>query len=245
MAFEQIQDIEVLHTLLKMQQKESARLKRELTEAHAKLQSQDVKEAEQLALRLHELEMQHAAALKGLFGPKSERRPQADSAPSKKSPQRGHGPKEQPKLPVEEVFHTLSESEAQCELCAEPMKAWEGQFEASTEIDFVEPKLTIKKHLRQKYRCTCGGCVKTAPGPLCADQLGRLSMARAKNGEAIGLSGKTRAAKNKLQQFIDEGEKKRKLDEWRRGRAVQGYIQGKKVIALSEELGVTRGSVNR
>ena len=92
MAFEQIQDIEVLHTLLKMQQKESARLKRELTEAHAKLQSQDIHEAEQLALRLHELEKQHAKALKGLFGPKSERRPHGVSAPAEKKPQRGHGP---------------------------------------------------------------------------------------------------------------------------------------------------------
>ena len=165
MAFEQIQDIEVLHTLLKMQQKESARLKRELTEAHAKLQSQDIHEAEQLALRLHELEKQHAKALKGLFGPKSERRPHGVSAPAEKKPQRGHGPKQQPELPVQEVIHTLSAVETQCELCAEPMKAWEGQFEESSEIDFVEPKLIIKKHLRQKYRCTCGGCVKTAPGP--------------------------------------------------------------------------------
>jgi len=23
----------------------------------------------------------------------------------------------------------------------------------------------IKRHLRQKYRCACNGCVKTAPGP--------------------------------------------------------------------------------
>ena len=82
-----------------------------------------------------------------------------------RKPQRGHGPKQQPELPVQEVIHTLSAVDTQCELCAEPMKAWEGQFEASTEIDFVESKLTIKKHLRQKYRCTCGGCVKTAPGP--------------------------------------------------------------------------------
>ena len=77
----------------------------------------------------------------------------------------GHGPKQQPELPVQEVIHTLSAVETQCKLCAEPMKAWEGQFEESSEIDFVEPKLIIKKHLRQKYRCTCGGCVKTAPGP--------------------------------------------------------------------------------
>ena len=67
--------------------------------------------------------------------------------------------------------------------------------------------------------------------------IGRLIMARTRNGEAIGPAGKTRAARTKLQRFINEAQKKSKLGEWRRGRAVQGYIGGKKVTALSEELG--------
>lgn len=35
------------------------------------------------------------------------------------------------------------------------------------------------------------------------------------------------------------------LDVWRRARAVLGYIEGRRVVVLAAELGVTRGSVNR
>jgi hypothetical protein len=70
-------------------------------------------------------------------------------------------------------------------------------------------------------------------------------MAKARNGEAISSQGKTRSAKNKLQKFVLEAGKRGSLDEWRRGRAILGYIEGRKVTLLSKELGVTRGSVNR
>jgi hypothetical protein len=70
-------------------------------------------------------------------------------------------------------------------------------------------------------------------------------MAKARNGEAISSQGKTRSAQNKLRKFVLEAEKRGSLDEWRRGRAILGYIEGRKVTLLSKELGVTRGSVNR
>ena len=35
------------------------------------------------------------------------------------------------------------------------------------------------------------------------------------------------------------------LDAWRRGRAVLGYIEGRRVVELAVELDVSRGSVNR
>jgi transposase len=35
------------------------------------------------------------------------------------------------------------------------------------------------------------------------------------------------------------------LNAWRRAKAVLGYIQGKRVITMAEELDVTRGSINR
>jgi transposase len=35
------------------------------------------------------------------------------------------------------------------------------------------------------------------------------------------------------------------LDVWRRSRAVLGYIEGRRVVEIAVELGVTRGSVNR
>jgi len=33
-------------------------------------------------------------------------------------------------------------------------------------IDILERRFVITKHKRQKYRCRCGQCVETAPGPV-------------------------------------------------------------------------------
>lgn len=164
MSVDQIQDVEVLRTLVKMQQQESARLKAQLAEALTKLQSKNGADAEQLALKLDKIEKQYAAALKQLFGQKSERRPHAD-ADTPRAPQNGHGPKEQPSLPIEEVVHELGAADALCDLCQKPLQEWPEQAEEALEIDFIEPQLIVKKHLRKKYRCSCGGCIKTAPGP--------------------------------------------------------------------------------
>ena len=70
-------------------------------------------------------------------------------------------------------------------------------------------------------------------------------MARSKNGEAIGARGRTPAAREKLRRFIRKRAKEGNLAEWRRGRAVLGYIEGRRVVDLAAELDVTRGSVNR
>lgn len=48
-----------------------------------------------------------------------------------------------------------------------------------------------------------------------------------------------------LDDFIAEARLKNDLAEWRRGRAVRAYIDGRKVTAIANEYGVTRGSVNR
>jgi transposase len=70
-------------------------------------------------------------------------------------------------------------------------------------------------------------------------------MARSANGEAISAKRRSPAALRKLQAFTDEAERRNDLEEWRRGRAVLGYISKRSVISLAGELGVTRGSVNR
>ena len=41
-----------------------------------------------------------------------------------------------------------------------------GQFEESEEVDVVERSFRTVRHMRQKYRCACGGCIDTALGPL-------------------------------------------------------------------------------
>lgn len=70
-------------------------------------------------------------------------------------------------------------------------------------------------------------------------------MARSKTGEAISARGRSPSARRNLRRFIRQRAKANDLDEWRRGRAVLGYIEGRRVIDLAAELGVTRGSVNR
>ena len=70
-------------------------------------------------------------------------------------------------------------------------------------------------------------------------------MARAKKGEAISPAGRTAAAKKKLRRFTDAAKKRGDLEAWRRGRAVLGYIDGRRVIEMAIELDVTRGAINR
>jgi transposase len=70
-------------------------------------------------------------------------------------------------------------------------------------------------------------------------------VARSKTGEAISAKRRTPAALSKLQAFIVGADERGDLDAWRRGRAVRGYVEGRRVVDLAEELDVTRGSVNR
>jgi transposase len=70
-------------------------------------------------------------------------------------------------------------------------------------------------------------------------------MARSKTGEAISKSRRNKQAQKKLQGFIRQRAKDGKLDEWRRGRAVFLYIEGRRVVDIASDLDVTRGSVNR
>lgn len=70
-------------------------------------------------------------------------------------------------------------------------------------------------------------------------------VARSKNGEAIGKRGRSPSAQRQLREFIRDREKAGDLAEWRRGKAVLGYIEGQRVVALAAQYDVTRGSVNR
>lgn len=117
MDLDRISDVEVLRSLLKAQLKESERLKAELKAAYEQLRGKDAKQAEQLALRLAEVERQHAKALTALFGPSSERRPKDDKAERKsRETQTGHGRKSQPELPIQDVHHRVIDLPMQCGL---------------------------------------------------------------------------------------------------------------------------------
>jgi transposase len=82
-------------------------------------------------------------------------------------PQRGHGPTDQPDLPVQEVLCELDEADRMCPECGGDLQEIEGLTEDSTEIDVVEVQYVVRQVNKQKYRCTCSDCqhIETALGP--------------------------------------------------------------------------------
>jgi transposase len=70
-------------------------------------------------------------------------------------------------------------------------------------------------------------------------------MGRSKTGEAISPGRRTGVALKQLRAFIVAANKRGDLEAWRRGRAVLGYIEERRVVEIAAELQVTRGSVNR
>jgi transposase len=70
-------------------------------------------------------------------------------------------------------------------------------------------------------------------------------MARSKNGEAISARRRSPSALKKLRRFIRKRAAAKDLDEWRRGQAVLGYLNNRRVVDLAADYDVTRGSVNR
>jgi transposase len=70
-------------------------------------------------------------------------------------------------------------------------------------------------------------------------------VARSNAGQAIRRARLRPAQLKQLDAFIAEARSKNDLAEWRRGRAVRAYIDGRKVTDIAAESGVTRGSVNR
>src|SRR5204862_54317 len=107
------------------------------------------------------------AGTRALFGPSSERRGGGEpaEAPRVPAPPRRHGPRAQAALPLVEIVHTRPEEAAPCPQCGWTLEPWHDQYAEAEEIDVVERSFRIVRHRRQKYRCGCGGCIVTAPGP--------------------------------------------------------------------------------
>jgi transposase len=171
MRLENETDPEMLRRAALLLEKENKRLVQKIIDLTNELVTVKGGGAEQLKLRIAELEQQLALRNRMLFGESSEKRigdgpaPETSSEPPK-LPQKGHGPKAQMHLPVVELKHELDEADRACAACGGRLEEWEGQSEDSEEIDVIERRFVIKKHKRQKYRCRCGGCVETAPSPL-------------------------------------------------------------------------------
>ncbi len=70
-------------------------------------------------------------------------------------------------------------------------------------------------------------------------------MARSRNGQAISRRRRSGKEISRLKALLAEARVGGDLGTWRRAKAVAGYIEGKKVIEMSGELEVTRGSINK
>ena len=159
------QNVEVLRQAAIILEKENRRLVDENVALQRRVLALEGKSPEELQTRLAALEEQLATMRERMFGPSSEKRP-SPAAPRERAPQTGHGPREQPQLRIADVIHVLDEADMACPKCGKPLEEWEGQHEESEEIDVIERQFVIRKHHRQKYRCSCNGCIETAPGPM-------------------------------------------------------------------------------
>jgi transposase len=162
---EEIKDVKTLQQVASHLEKSTIRLTKEnakLRAENARLRGGDADPQMELEL----LKEQLAAMQRQVFAESSERRPR-DKTGDEKAPKtrRGHGPRSQPNLPVEEVAHTLEEEDRTCSICGLVMTEMGDQAEESEEITVVGIEYKILKHRRQKYRCRCNEQVKTAPGP--------------------------------------------------------------------------------
>jgi transposase len=164
-------DIEILRQTALMLERENQKLVAKIVELTRELSALKGKDPTQLRLQIERLKQQLAERNRRIFGDSSERRPSPEVSPTQSEdkpapPQKGHGRREQPQLPVVEQTHVLDGADQTCPACGGTLEEWPGQVEESEEVDVVERAFVLKKHRRQKYRCRCQGCIETAPGPL-------------------------------------------------------------------------------
>jgi transposase len=164
---EQIRDVDTLQQAALLlektvisQQQTIAKLRVEI----AKLRGEAVPAQLELDLLKEQLEVLR----KKVFAPSTEKRPHEGHSDEETSGElrRGHGPKDQPLLPISTVLHTLPEEERICPVCQGHLEPLGEQTEDSEEITVIEASYQVVTHRRQKYRCRCNSVVVTAPGPL-------------------------------------------------------------------------------
>jgi transposase len=68
---------------------------------------------------------------------------------------------------------------------------------------------------------------------------------RSKKGQAISARRRTPEQLQELDDLISEADALGDLKLWRRAMAVRGYLDGKRVIQMCQELGVSRGGINQ
>jgi len=159
-------DIEQLRAKAVVLARENERLSTKLVQLLRENLSLKGMSPEQLqqALALIDAELNKVKSDSPPRSPSTERRGGEAGSEGEKKPQTGHGPKAQPNLPIVTEVHDLDEADKTCPSCGLQLKLWEGQDDETEEVEVIERTFVLKKHVRKKYRCSCG-CVDMALMP--------------------------------------------------------------------------------
>lgn len=177
-------DVERLRAMAMMLAEENERLIAKVLELQKRLSVAEGVDRKQLELEIASLQKELERRTERVFKHVSERRPHGSGEEgTTEKPKRGHGPREQPQLRVEEQLHVLDDNERCCPHCGDDLAAIEGQTEDSEEIDEIAREFVIRRHKKQKYRCPNGCHVVTAPAPKRWFEGGRYGL-----GFAIGVA---------------------------------------------------------
>ncbi len=165
MRLEDERDIEQLRRKALVLAQENDRLSKKTLELLRENLALKGMSAEQLQEALHLLdeELNKAKVDQPPRSPSTERRG-GPASPADKKPQTGHGPTAQPKLEVVAEVHDLDEADRVCPSCGGQLLLWEEQDDETEEVDVIERRFVVRKHVRKKYRCRCG-CVEMADMP--------------------------------------------------------------------------------
>jgi len=121
---ERVRDIELLRQVAKIQDAELRRVHTKLKETIRIVGLQTGKTPEQIEAELQKADDDHAESTRRMYGGGSERRPRQREKPEKpKTEQKGHGPKPQPELIVEEQVHELDAADETCPDCGGHLEA--------------------------------------------------------------------------------------------------------------------------
>ena len=169
-------DIDILRQKAALLQRENDLLHTRLADLTAQLDKLQGGDGAALQQELAYLKERLEAQSRALFGKSSEKRKDESATKPERPPQTGHGPREQPQLPIVEEVHELADADKTCPACGGDLSPMTGQYEEADEIDVVERTFRIVRHKRQKYRCQCQACIDTALGPAKHIRGGRYSL---------------------------------------------------------------------
>lgn len=165
MRIDEEQSLEQLRAKARILLQENERLSKKMVELlreNLQLKGMSPEQLQQ-ALTLIDEQLQQTKFETPARSPSTERRGESSGGGEKKR-QKGHGPRAQPNLPVVTEPHELDKADLACPECGGQLALWEGQADESEEVDVVERRFVMKKHVRHKYRCRCG-CIEMADMP--------------------------------------------------------------------------------